>query len=161
MAELVSKLGDAIKADPENASLHATMGTVYDKLSTDATEAKNEAEASKNFALAKSSYVKALELDPENFAAVYSIGALYYNKAAAYTKELKSLENDMTKSGMKKFDAVKVKMANVFDEALPYFLEADKMNSKDASTLTALKEIYARKNDLTKSKEYSDRLNAL
>ncbi len=161
MAELVSKLGDAIKSDPENASLHATLGTVYDRLSTDATEANNEAEASKNFALAKASYEKALALDPENFAAVYSIGALYYNKAAAYTKQLKDLENDMSKAGMKKFDATKADMQKVFDEALPYFLKADKMNSKDASTLTALKEIYARKNDLVKSKEYSDRLNAL
>lgn len=155
MAELVTKLQLAIEKDPKNSSLYATLGRVYDELSVGA---KDKATASKNFDLAKKSYEKALKIDPKNFASVYSIGQLYYNKAAAYSVQLKELENDMSKAGMKKYDAVKAEMQGVFDEALPFFLEAEKMDGTDYNTLLALKEIYARKNNIAKSNEYKDKM---
>ncbi len=161
IAELVDKLQAAIKGDPNNASLHATLGNVYDQLSQNAYSAGNKADAETQFGLAKASYAKALELDPKNFTSVYSLGTLYYNKAANMSGELKALENVMSKAGMKKFDDVKKTMNDIFAQALPYFLQAEQLNDKDANTIIALKEIYARKNDTAKATEYSNKLKQL
>ncbi len=161
ITELVDKLKGAIAGDVTNASLHATLGNVYDQLSQKAYSAGNKAEAAKQFDLAKASYDKALELEPENFTSAYSIGTLYYNKAANMSAELKALESDMSKAGMKKYDAVKKTMNDIFAQALPYFLKAEKLNGKDSNTIIALKEIYARKNDVAKAKEYSEKLKQL
>ena len=97
--------------------------------------------------------------DPKYFDAIYSIGALYYNKAAAMTKELITLEGDYSKDGMKKYEAMKVKVFAEFDEALPFFEKAESLNPNDANTLIALKEIFARKDDLATSGEFKDRLD--
>ncbi len=160
-AELVDKLRTAIASDPKNLSLHATLGTVYDQLSQEARNAKQTDKAEEYLSLAKQSYENALKLSPENFEVTYSLGALYYNKAAAYSKDLKALSEDLSKAGLAKYDKVKKEMDDVFKQALPYFLKADKLNPKDRNTLIALKEIYARLNDLEKSKEYDQRLKAL
>ncbi len=161
IAELVDKLKVAIQGDEKNASLHATLGNVYDQLSQNAYSAGNKAEAATQFDLAKASYAKALELDPKNFTSVYSLGTLYYNKAANMSAELKALESDMSKAGMAKYDAVKKTMNDIFAQALPYFLQSEKLNGKDANTIIALKEIYARKNDTAKATEYSEKLKQL
>jgi len=161
IAELVGKLQNAISGDKTNASLHATLGNVYDQLSQKAYSAGDKTEAGKQFDLAKASYEKALELEPKNFTSVYSLGTLYYNKAANMSSQLKALESDMSKSGMAKYDAVKKTMNDVFSEALPYFLQAEQLENKDANTIIALKEIYARKNNTAKATEYSDKLKQL
>ncbi len=159
--ELVSKLQNAIKGDPNNASLFATLGNVYDQLSQEAFKNKNIAEADKQFDLAKAAYDKAISLDPKNFATVYSLGTLYYNKAANLTAELKKLEDDISPAGMKKYDAAKAKMLEIFAQALPYFQKAEKLEPNDRNTLIALKEIYARQNKIALSKEYSAKLDKL
>jgi len=161
IAELVDKLKGAIAGEPKNASLHATLGNVYDQLSQKAYAAGDKTSSATNFDLAKSSYEKALELEPKNFTSIYSLGTLYYNKAAGMSSELKALESDMTKSGMAKYDAIKDKMNGIFKQALPYFLQAEQLNEKDANTIIALKEIYARNNNTAKATEYSNKLKQL
>ena len=49
----------------------------------------------------------------------------------------------------------------MFDAALPYFLKAEESDPKDRNTLIALREIYARKNQLDKAEEYKKKLDAL
>ncbi len=52
-------------------------------------------------------------------------------------------------------------MDGYFDKALPYFLKAEENNPKDYNTLIALKEIYAKKNDLETSQAYKSKIDAL
>ncbi len=159
MDELTGKLKIAIEKEPGNKSLYLTLGNVYDNLFQKALEAKDTDAAEKNFQQALTHYQKALDIDNSYTDAIYSIGALYYNKAAVYTQELSKLADDYSKEGLKKYDALKEKVNAEFDKALPYFQRAEKVDANDLNTLIALKEIFARKNDLELSNEFKVRLD--
>ncbi len=159
--ELTGKLENAIAKEPDNPSLYSTLGNVYDNLYQKELAAKNEAKAMEHFDAAFKNYNKALELKPGFFDAVYSIGALYYNRAAATTTSMNALADDYSKAGLKKYDELRKKMITQFDEALPFFKQAETLNPSDRNTLIALKEIFARKDDLVTSTEFKTRLETL
>ena len=148
---LETKLAQAIEKEPNNASVRSVMGNVYNKLQQEETDPAKKQEY---FNKAEDFFNQALEIDGGNFDAIYSLGELKYNKAASLTAELNELSNDLSKDGMRKYDALKANMDKLFDEALPYFLKAHDVNGKDMNTLIALKELYARKNDMTSSEKY-------
>jgi tetratricopeptide (TPR) repeat protein len=158
---LVEKLKAAIAKEPKNVTVYTTLGNVYDQLVTKEKEAGNVAKSQEYFDLAMDYYKQALALDEKNATAVYSIGALYYNKAAAYTSEINKLSSDYSAAATKKYEALKVEMNNIFDTALPYFLKSETLDGKDKNTLIALKEIYAKKSLFDKVKEYKEKLEKL
>ena len=159
--ELTGRLEAAIAKEPDNPSLYSTLGNVYDNLYQKELAESNEAKANEYFDLAFQNYNKSLELKPGFFDAVYSIGALYYNRAASTTTSMNALADDYSKAGLKKYDALKAKMLAQFDEALPFFKQAEGINPSDRNTLIALKEIFARKDDITTSNAFKDRLDTL
>ena len=154
---LIGKLETAIEKEPGNVSLYSTLGNVYDNLYQKEMDAKNEEKADKYFQLALDNYQSALDKKPDFFDAIYSIGALYYNRAAAMTTELNGF-SDFSKKGQEKYDAMQKSVQDQFDSALPFFKKAEKMNPSDLNTLIALKEIFARKNDFDTSNEFKARL---
>ncbi|MEP6795180.1 MAG: hypothetical protein ABJB16_12690 [Saprospiraceae bacterium] len=154
---LISKLEKAIQMEPENVSIYVTLGQIYDKLYQDQS-ATDPTGAAENFDKAMSYYQQALAKDAKSFDAVYSIGALWYNKAAAYSIDLNSVSTDYSAAGTKKYEAIKAQMDETFVKALPFFLQAEQLNAKDANTLIALKEIYARQDKLDLVEEYKQKL---
>lgn len=158
---LIEKLQTALKKEPDNISLYTTMGSVYDNLYQREFEANNLEKSTEYFNKAKEYFDQALQKDPNNFDAIYSIGALYYNKAAAMTKDLNKLSEDYSKEGIKKYEAKRKEIFDQFDQALPYFQRAEKIDPNDVNTLIALKEIYAKKDDLETSNEFKKRLDTV
>jgi len=155
---LIDKLKEGIKREPKNVGLYFTLGNVYDNLSQQVTDETKKTEydnESINY------YNKALEIDPKNTEALYSLGARYYNKAAKISKDMKAMESDFSKAGQKKYDGLEKEMQAQFDLALPYFKKAESFNANDQNTLIALKEIFARKNDLKTSNEFKARLQTV
>jgi hypothetical protein len=152
---LVAELKSAISKEPKNVTLYFTLGNVLDNL---AQAEKDETKQKAYAAEALEYYNKTLELDAKNVDAIYSIGASFYNKAAIFSKDMKKLESDFSKEGQKKYEAAEKLMLGEFDKALPYFQKAEGLNPNDRNTLIALKEIFARKNDLEKTKEFKTRL---
>ena len=71
------------------------------------------------------------------------------------------MESDFSKEGQKKYTEAEKTMQVEFDKALPYFKRAESVNANDKNTLIALKEIYARKDDLKTSKEFKSRLEII
>lgn len=161
LSELTGKLEAAIEKEPDNISLYTTLGSIYDELYQKALEDGNADEAQANFDKAYKTYNTALEKDAKFFDAIYSIGALYYNRAAATTKDMNALADDYSKAGLKKYDELRKLVLTQFDEALPYFKQAEALNANDRNTLIALKEIFARKDDLATSTEFKNRLEVL
>lgn len=159
--DLISKLELASSKEPDNISVVNTLGNVYDKLYQDATEKGDTSNANKFLDKAMETYQKALAKEPTNNFANYSMGTLYYNKAASYVTLMNSLAEDLTKDGMKKYDAAQASMLSMFDKALPFFLQAEKSDANDKNTLIALREIYARKNQMDKAEEYKKKMEAL
>ena len=152
---LEGKLKEAMDKEPNNASLRAVMGNVYNdfyKKEKDATK------ATEYFKKAEDYYSQALAINAESFEALYSLGELNYNRAAGMVSKY----NDMPISASQaEVDGLKADYLAAFDKALPYFLKADALNGKDYNTVLALKEIYAKKDDFAKSNEYKARLEAM
>lgn len=159
--ELVAKLKQAIAKEPDNLSVYNALGNVYDQLNQNERNAGNTAKAEEFFALAFENYGKVLEKDPKNFDAIYSQGALYYNKAASLVTKINEISNDFSSAGQKKYNALKTEMDGYFAESLPYFLKAESLNANDLSVLIALKEIYARQGDIAKSNAYKARIEQI
>lgn len=157
LAELIDKLDAAIKLEPNNVSLYTTMGSVYDNLYQKEFAAGNKDKAEGYAAKALDYFNQALAKDATNFDALYSIGALYYNKAASMTSELNKLADDYSKAGIEKYKAKQKEVIAQFDLALPFFQRCEKANANDTNTLIALKEIYAKKDELDMSNEFKAR----
>jgi hypothetical protein len=158
--ELISKLEVAISKEPDNLSLYSTLGNVYDNLYQKASDEADTAKSDEYFANALKYYNIALEKDAKYFDAIYSIGALYYNKAAFFTVEENKILADCVKSDcMKKADAMREKAGDNFKLAFPFFKKAESLNANDINTLIALKEILVRQNDFEASKAMKERLD--
>ena len=155
---LITKLEAAIEKEPDNISVYNTLGSVYDQLQQSEEDPAKSAEYRTK---AQKYYQDVLDKDPKNFDAKYSMGALYYNKAATYVDVLNELSADFSPAGIKKYDAKKAEMDDLFKHALPFFEEAEALNDKDLNTVIALKEIYARLNDLEKSNEYKAKYDVM
>lgn len=161
LEKMIANLEAALAQEPGNVSVITTLGQVYDQLSVKSNESGDKEKSLKYYEKAVKFYSDALNDKPDNFDLNYSMGALYYNRAATFTDDLNALADDFTPAGVKKYEAIKDKMAGLFDQALPYFLKADSLNGEDRNTLIALKEITARKDDFEGSEKYKARLEAL
>ena len=159
--ELTGKLQTAIEKEPENISLYTTLGSIYDNLYQKSLEEGDNEKAQLNFDKAYEAYNNALAKDSKFFDAIYSIGALYYNRAAATTKIMNASAEDYSKAGLKKYEDLRKLVLTQFDEALPFFKQAEALNPNDRNTLIALKEIFARKDDLPTSTEFKNRLETI
>ncbi len=143
--EAIGKMELAAKEYPDNASLMCVLGNTYESFKTAEMDSKAEA-----------SYLKALELDPKYFDALYNLAAMYFNKGADKLKTA----NDLPLNQQSKFDAMKKEATDLFKKALPYFDKALSINAKDIGTLTALNGIYATMGEMTKATEYKKLLEA-
>jgi Flp pilus assembly protein TadD len=161
LEELVNKLKLAMEAEPGNISVPTTLGNVYDQLYQQALADGDIEKAHDHFNNAKFYIQKALDIDAQHFDAVYMMGALEYNRAAELATEMNALADDYTKEGTKKYQVKQAEMLAQFDKALPYFEQAELLNPEDTNTLLALREIWARKNDLEKSNAYKAKLDAI
>ena len=159
--QLTGKLEEAIEKEPENVSLYSTLGSVYDKLYASNAGEGNTEKANEYFELAKQNYERGLSVEPGNASLTYSIGALYYNRAANKTQQLSALGDDFSKEGQKKYEAMKAEVDAEFEKALPYFKQAEMNDPNNKNTLIALKEMYARVDDYDTSNEFKTRIERL
>ncbi|MEM7550569.1 MAG: hypothetical protein AAF363_12885 [Bacteroidota bacterium] len=156
--ELIGKLEMAIEKEPDNISLYIVLGNFFVRLYEKEADEGNKAKSTEYFNNALSRFNQALSKDSEYIDAIYSIGALHYNNAAFLQMELQQLEEDFSQEGLEKYEAKNDEILQKFDEALPFFQRCEKLNPNDLNTLTALREIYARKNDLIIFNEFKGRL---
>ncbi len=156
--KLETVLQDAVKAEPNNPSVRSALGNVYMNLFTDEYSVENESDLSKDyFAKSLDYFNQAIELEPKQFDALYSIGSLYFNKAV----EIIKVANELPLDQSKKYDAMTKEANGLMETALPYFKNAESLNANDMNTLIALGEIFARMNDFEKSGEFKKRLQTL
>lgn len=143
VTEAQDLLNLAVSKDPNNATLHFAIGANMDEFG--------------NFDQAEKSYKKAIEIKSDYFDAHYNLGALYVNTAAAVMEEANKLPITETQ----KYDELKAKADVLLDKALPELEIAEKLNPTDRNTLITLKQLYARKSNADKIKEYDDKIKNL
>lgn len=181
---LMKKLEDAVAKEPNNAELLFNLANGYNNLAfpKDATgkEGARPSNFDELFSKAESNYQKALAIDGTNGGYNYNMGVLYYNMATDNNRKMNELADLINKSKVpaekKKLEDSYAKFNTTrdanFEKALPFLVKtvaayepnAKSLSSDDKfsyqSALIALKEIYARKNDMAKSAEYKAKLEA-
>jgi Tfp pilus assembly protein PilF len=153
-AEAMEALNVAIGLDPKNYSLHFALGFVHDRLAAKELEksANGGPAYDKHLADAEKSYKTSVELNPDNFDAVYNLGALYFNRAVKLNEVANTIDD------MKKFEAARKVADAVFDQAQPILEQAFALNAADKGVLISLKQLYYRKmtNDDSYEPKYND-----
>ena len=153
--KLKAILQKAIEAEPTNPSVRSALGNVYMNLFTEEYAKNGDSELAKDYFNKSLDYFQqAIDLDPKQFDAIYSIGSLYFNKAV----EIIKVANELDLSKAKEYDVMLKESNGLMETALPYFQRAESINANDVNTLIALSEIYARMNDFEKSGEFKNRL---
>ena len=149
----LENLNLAIENDPNNFLLYFVRGNIYDTKQASMLNDGKKEESVPFFEKAKNDYAKALEVKNDYFDAAYSLGALYYNKGAEMLNDANMISDDA------KYKVAKEKADQQLRDALPYLEKAHGLEPTDLSTMTSLKELYARTNQMDKYKEMSEKLS--
>ena len=132
----------AIAAKPSDSHLYIVRGNLYDNLANPKDAAGNFTEQPKDFEdkikLAEADYKKSIELKPDYFDAMYSLGVLYVNHGVSINRMADKITDQ------KKYDAVNSKSIEEFNIAMPVLEKALSLRPRDRNTMIALKQIYAR-----------------
>ncbi len=140
--DAMKNLNVAIAAKPTDANLYIVRGNLYDNIANPKDANGNFIEQPADFEdklkLAESDYKKSIELKPDYFDALYSLGVLYVNYGVSINKQADKITDQ------KKYDAVNSKSIDEFNKALPVLEKALSVRPKDRNTMIALKQIYAR-----------------
>lgn len=154
MKETKGLLDTLIKITPNDPTLYYAFGGAYDAYANDTT--KSTADRDYYFGETVTAYKKAIELKPDYFDAIYSLGALYFNDGIRLFLEADKMVNDMTK-----YKEMQAKFEDRWKNALPYLEKALELNPNDMNTLISLKQLYSRTNQMDKLKVVNDKLKSL
>jgi len=154
--EALTNLDQAVEAKPTDANLRLVRGNIYDNLANPKDAAGKELDKPKNYdELMKKSeadYAKAIELKSDYFDALYNLGALYNNQGVYISKNADKITDNA------KYAAENAKATEIFNKAMPILEKAHQINPTDKNTMYALKQIYARTQQLEKLKEINQKL---
>jgi len=119
-------LNKAIAGEPNNDSYYYARGVIYDN--------------SKKFNEALSDYFKCLEINSENFNALYNLGVMYYNKGI---EEMNIADAELTPTGI---EAKRLTAKDTFKKSIPYFEKALTIRPNDPTIVESLKVLSERFN---------------
>ena len=145
-------LDKAITADPTNKGLLYARGIILDNQQTNLRAEKKTDEANAIYPKAEADYKRVVELDPEGFDGNYSLGALYYNRGAEMLNEANDILDDT------KYKAAKTAAEDQLKAALPFLEKAHNLDPEDVQTMSSLKVIYARTNQMEKFDAIKEKL---
>ncbi len=157
--QLQEKLTIAIEKDPDNHTLYNVLGNVFMNLMSDAMDEGDSLATEEHFETALEYLNTATELEPDFFEPYYTIGSMYFNRGAVLTQKMNDL--GMSREEQALYDELNKKSMEYFSTALPYFQKSESLEPNDATTLMALREVYARKQDFDMVQEFADRLQRL
>lgn len=164
----VKKLEDAVQADPNNPELYSFLAQGYMGLA-----APDGGDKAANYdelmGKAEAAYAKAVELDPNNYLYNFNFGAFYFNRASAVFEQMNKLGTSAADD--KKYGELDKIVKELFAKALPLLTKTQeilepKLSTMDAndkstyiSSLSAMREIYARSNEMDKAKEMKTKID--
>ena len=172
---LLSKLVDAVAADPNNAELQFNLGNAYERAAfpkdANGKAGAKPANFDELFGKAESAYAKSLAPDANNPTYNYNAGVLYYERASVLNNEMNAIEG-LTASDKKKYDALLSDRNKYFDRAIPYFENAnkvlggkDKLSTDDKityqSAMIGLRQIYSLRDRMVEANALKAKIDAL
>ena len=154
-AKAISSLMEAKEKEPKNVSVLYAVGVTYDLMKNDTS--LSEADRSKYFDAAITSYKETIDADPNYFDALFNLGAIYFNKGGEVINEA----NKLPISETVKYDKMLADGNNYLNMALPYLEKCETIQPQDKPTLISLKEIYTRLKITEKLTLINDKLSNL
>jgi tetratricopeptide (TPR) repeat protein len=154
-AKAISSLMEAKEKEPKNVSVLYAVGVTYDLMKNDTS--LSDADRSKYFDAAITSYKETIEADPNYFDALFNLGAIYFNKGGEVINEANKLPINETA----KYDKMLADGNNYLNLALPYLEKCETIQPQDKPTLISLKEIYTRLKMTEKLAAVNDKLSTL
>ncbi|NVO03569.1 MAG: hypothetical protein HXX09_12810 [Bacteroidetes bacterium] len=142
----------AIAKDPKNENLYFAVGANFDQIANDPKSKPEEIAAA--MLEAEANYMKAIEIKPDYFDAIYNLGAMYFNDGVRIFESAAKIDiNDAKgyKDAQDRYDAR-------WKQALPHLEKALTLMPDDQSTLMSLKQLYTRTNQPEKLKAVNDKL---
>jgi len=141
--EVITKIENAIAADPKNKTLYYYAGLAYNSAG--------------NLAKAEESYRKATEIDPNYFEAYLNLGFVMLKPAL----DLYNTANKLPTNKQKEYDAMLKKSRDLFDLAKPTILKAVELRPNSYDALYNLKTYYLGKNDVVNANATQKKLDAI
>lgn len=130
------KLNEAIENDKSNPDLYFNLGYLYEELE----QPEKAAEA----------YLKAIEINPDYFDAIYNYAVFNFNIAAdMFTKAANMNLQDYKKSGRKLEDSAKVYL----EKSKPYFEKSMELRPEELQIVETLQTVYTRLDENAKAEE--------
>jgi len=112
-------------------------------------------ENKKNIDEAERNYLKAIELNPEYYEPLISLGVIYFNNGAEQTQYA------ITLNLQRDYDEAMNQAHEYFKQALPYVERADKVKPNDEIVLDTLKSLYYRLQMMDKYEEVEAKLETI
>lgn len=137
--DVIASLDAAIQLAPENYTLYFVQGQSYE-----AMEDKTQAETS---------YLKAIEVNPEYTDAYYNLGALHYNLGVEKYTEA----NDLPIDAVEKYNKLAEEANKNFLDAQPYFEKAFEALPDDQNLKNSLIQIYQKTKQNDKLSEINNK----
>ncbi|MBJ04692.1 MAG: hypothetical protein CMP65_02160 [Flavobacteriales bacterium] len=132
---LLESLDNAVKSDENNPILHLVLGNTYNQL--------------KDFDKSKASFEMAIKLDSTYFDAYNNLASLYLDQ----TIDLIEKKNALSYKETSKFNSYKKQINDLYSLALPHLEACLRIDGKNKSIVSVLKEIYYKLGDSKKSIE--------
>ncbi|MFY0652228.1 MAG: hypothetical protein JXQ96_09355 [Cyclobacteriaceae bacterium] len=133
------KLIEQIEKDPTNADLHLNLALMYDNVASNMADGDaTQEETDKQYDLALTEYLKAIEIDPGNYVGNYNAGAIYINKAKVYYDQVRDMD---LATYNKKGPELAKKADEILAKGLPYMEKANE-SKEDVDGLRALMQMY-------------------
>ncbi|MCP4553425.1 MAG: hypothetical protein GY834_15600 [Bacteroidetes bacterium] len=143
----------ALTMDTTNSTIYHAVGAMFDVIFND--EQYSDEKRLSAFDESESSYLRAIELNPELFDAIYNLGALYFNKGVFYLTKADALPY-----GDKEYEPLKELGDELLNKkALPYLEKALSIKGDDYNTLFSLKQIYSRTGETEKYKVVNQKMS--
>jgi tetratricopeptide (TPR) repeat protein len=153
--EAIANLKIALEKQPNDVNVHMVLANAYDNIANPKASGKDlekPANYEEMLKEAETHYLKVLEINPEHFDALFSLGALYNNHAIILSEKADAIKD------MAKFNAANDKAKAEYAKAIPFLEKAHQVNPSDRDAMNALKQIYARTGQVEKAKQISEEL---
>jgi tetratricopeptide (TPR) repeat protein len=138
-----NELVKAIENEPDDPSLHFTLGILYEEL-----------EQPDN---ARESYQSALEVDPNHYESNYNMAVLVFTEANDMYREVSQL--GISAADRKKEKEMKPQIQAGFEKALPLWERVHELKPEDDSAVETLAFLYSYLDMPEKAKEMRAKMN--
>ncbi|MFH1004215.1 MAG: tetratricopeptide repeat protein [Bacteroidota bacterium] len=138
----IQNINKALEKNPNNHELHLVLGQTYNKMAFPRDANNKELPKSANFSelvkKAEEEFNKALQLKPDYFVGLYSLGVFYNNMGANILKQSENVKNT------KKVKAIEDKADALFFKAIPLLEKSHELDPTDKDTMRTLRQLYIR-----------------